>query len=96
MRDEDLDWAIYHALPPGGTLTVGDLVRAGYDPNLIEASLSRLENSCLIERRGDSVRPLSFQEALVLCCMKNDGESPVCIEDGVIRLRPGKGEERKP
>jgi hypothetical protein len=94
VRDEDLDWEIYHALPAGETRRVGDLVEAGYDPALVEASLSRLERSCLVERRGDSVRPLSFQEALILCCMRNGRESPFCIENGVVKLRTGK--ERTP
>jgi hypothetical protein len=94
VQDEDLDWEIYHALPPGEIRRVGDLVKEGYDPAMVEASLSRLDRSCLIERTGDSVRALSFQEALALCCMKNDRESPFCIENGLIKLRPG--EERKP
>jgi hypothetical protein len=94
VRDGDLDWEIYHALPAGEVRTVGDLVKAGYDPAMVEVSLSRLERSCLIERTGDSVRTLSFQEAFILCCMKNDRESPFYIENGLIKLRREEG--RKP
>jgi hypothetical protein len=94
VRDEDLDWEIYHLLLAGKIRTIRDLEAAGYDPTLVEASLSRLEKSCLIERRGGTVRPLSLQEAVILCCLKYDRESPLCIEEGVIRVRPE--EERKP
>jgi hypothetical protein len=97
VRDEDLDWEIYHAISDGKARTVADLGAAGYDPVLVEASLCRLERSHLIERKGDAVRPLSFQEALLLCQLANDRESPVCIENGVIQVRPAPepGKERK-
>lgn len=93
VRDEDLDWEIYHRLPTGGTLTVEDLVRAGYYPSTVEASLARLEEAGLIERRGETVRALSFQEAILLCKLRNDRESPFCIENGIIRVKTA--EERK-
>jgi DNA-binding transcriptional ArsR family regulator len=93
VRNEELDWKIYHQLPAGGSMTVGDLVQAGYDPLTVEASLARLEEAGLIERRGETVRPLSFQEAILLCQVRNDRESPFCIENGIIRTKTGK--ERK-
>jgi len=93
VRDEDLDWEIYHALLDGKVRTARDLAAAGFDPALAEASLCRLERALLIERSGDAVRPLSFQEAILLCQLKNGKDSPLCFENGVIRVKTG--EERK-
>jgi hypothetical protein len=93
VRDEDLDWEIYHALLDGKVRTAADLAAAGYDSPLAEASLGRLEKAFLIERRGDAVRPLSFQEALLLCRLKNERDCILSLEDGVIRVKTG--EERK-
>jgi hypothetical protein len=93
MRDEDLDWEIYHALLDETARSAADLAAAGYNPALVEASLGRLEKSHLIERRGDAVRPLSFQEAILLCQATNDEICPFVVENGVIRVRTD--EERK-
>jgi len=94
VRDEELDWEIYHALQDGKTWTVRDLVGMGYEPGQVEASLRRLEKALLIERTGDGARPLSFQEAVLLCQIKNESGNPLCFENGVIRVRKdgeGKG-----
>jgi hypothetical protein len=93
VLDDDLDWEIYHALLEGKARTTGDLSAAGYNPSLVEASLGRLERSHLIERTGEAVRPLSFQEAILLCRLKNDPDCPFFIENGIIRVKTE--EERK-
>jgi hypothetical protein len=87
VRDEDLDWEIYHLLLDGKVRTAADLLAAGYGESLVEASLGRLEKCLLIEREGGSVRVLSFQESLLLCQLKNEDESPLVLENGVIRVR---------
>ena len=94
MRDEEIDWAVYHALQEGKIRTVRDLEATGYNPSLIEASLSRLEKFHLVGRAGDSVKLLSFQESLLLCQAKNDETCPFIVENGIIRARPER--ERKP
>jgi hypothetical protein len=68
-------------------------VAAGYDPARVEESLCRLENALLIERSGDAVRPLSFQEAILFCKLKNERDSPLFFDNGVIRIK--RGEERE-
>ena len=93
MRDEERDWEIYHAFQDGKTRTAGDLAALGYARGDVEASLSRLEKAFLVERSGDAVRVLSFQESLLLCQMANDRDSPICIEKGVIRARQPPGQE---
>jgi hypothetical protein len=87
MRDEDLDWEIYHALLDGKARTAAALAACGYDPGIVEASLCRLEKALLIERSGDAVRPLSFEEAILLCQVKNERDCPLVLENGVIRVK---------
>jgi len=93
MRDEDLDWEIYHALIGGKFRTEADLAGCGYDPGLVEASLCRLERYLLIERRGGGLRALSLPESILLCQARNEEDSPLVIENGVIRVK--RAEERK-
>jgi len=94
VRDEELDWEIYHALQDPGTRSIRDLEARGYDLCQVEASLGRLEQALLIERRGDTVHLLSIPESILLCQLKNVRDGPLFIENGVIRVRNGK--ERKP
>ena len=87
MQDEEIDWAVYHALLDGKARNLQDLSCVGYDPRLIEESLRRLERYYLIEREGDSVRVLSFHESLLLCQAENDESCPFIVENGIIRAR---------
>ena len=89
MREEDLDWEIYHALPDGRFRAVADLVAAGYDQALVEASLCRLERYHLVERRGGEARALSLPESILVCQSRNEEDSPLVFENGVIRVRTG-------
>jgi hypothetical protein len=94
VRDEDIDWSVYHALLDGKAGTTLDLAYLGFEPRLIEESVRRLEKAYLVERAGDSVRVLSFQEALLLCQARNDDTCPFIVENGIIRAR--SEQERKP
>jgi hypothetical protein len=87
VRDEDIDWSVYHALLEGKAGTLQGLACLGYEPRLIEEAVRRLEKCFLIERAGDSVRVLSFQESLFLCQAKNDETCPFIVENGIIRAR---------
>ena len=88
MKEEDTDWQIYHQIPPAGAVTVCDLAAAnGLDPAVVEASLARLERSCLVERKGTAVRLLSFGEALIHNQVKYEKDLPFIIENGVIKER---------
>ena len=93
MQDEDIDWSVYHALLDGKACTMQDLAGIGYDPFLIDESVSRLEKYHLVERAGDSVRVLSVQESLLLCQAENDETCPFIVENGIIRAR--SDQERK-
>ena len=93
MRDEDIDWSVYHALLEGKAGTMQGLANLGHEPRLIEESVCRLEKNHLVERAGDSVRVLTFQESLLLCQAKNDETCPFIVENGIIRAR--SDQERK-
>ena len=89
MREEDLDWAIYHRIPATGCITVEDLATAtGFEPGAIMMSLERLEDALLVRRSGDEVRLLSIQESLIECqCRHTTEDLPFVIENGVIRAK---------
>lgn len=88
MREEDLDWAVYHHIPENGGVTTGDLVTAtGFEPSAVTASLERLERYLLIRRSGETVRLLSVQESLVECRCRYTVDLPFVIENGVIKAK---------
>jgi hypothetical protein len=91
VKEEDVDWLVYHRIPEGAPVTP-DLLATGCSLGIteVEASLTRLEQACLIERTGSSVRLLSFGEALIRNQIKYEKDLPFTIENGVIR------EKRKP
>lgn len=87
MREEDLDWAVYHRIPETGNITVEDLVAAtGFEPGAVMASLKRLEHYLLIRQSGETVRLLAIQESLIECqCRHTRDDLPFVIENGVVR-----------
>ncbi len=89
MREEDLDWAIYHLIPETGGIAVGDLAAAtGFDPGVVTASLERLKRYLLVRQAGETVRLLSIQESLIECQCRHTAEDlPFVIENGVIRAK---------
>jgi hypothetical protein len=86
VKEEDVDWRVYHRIPEGTSIT-SDALAAGSGLGIpeVEASVARLEQACLIERTGSSVRLLSFGEALICNQLKYDEELPFTVENGVIR-----------
>ena len=75
VREEDLDWAIYHHIPENGGVTTDDLAEAtGLECALISASLERLEHYLLIRRSGGG-ELLSIQESLIECQCRYSGSA---------------------
>lgn len=89
VREEDLDWAIYHQIPATDSITVEDLATAtGLEEGVITGSLERLEHALLVRRSGDEVRLLSIQESLIECqCRHTTEDLPFVIENGVVRAK---------
>jgi len=86
VKEEDVDWLVYHQLPEGAPVTKEALAaKCGLAVPDLEASLTRLERSCLVECTGGSVRLLSFGEALIHNQLKYEEDLPFTIENGVIK-----------
>jgi hypothetical protein len=88
VKEEDVDWMIYHLVAQKSTSTAEELAAAScLDATEVRASLERMVRYLLIERDGDAFRALSISEAILKCQIKNTRDSPVTIEDGVIKMR---------
>ena len=92
MRQEDIDWKIYHIVVDENSVSADDILsKTGFDRETITGSLKRLESGNLIEYDGKTARILSLHEMLLKCSIKNAAaspESPIIIENGVIKENP--------
>ena len=88
MKDEEIDWLIYHQVNSDDGSDIAELAKANNLPeNVVEASLIRLERNLLIERRNRKVYHLSINESLIRCQMKYDQTLPYIIENGIIKTK---------
>ena len=86
MKEEDIDWMIYHIIAGKPAVATGDLAAtSGLDAAAIESSLARLHQALLIERTEDTVRVLSFGESLIKTQVKYSKDLPFVFENGVIK-----------
>ena len=87
-RESTTDWDLYHMLTEDKPVMISELVeRSGWNRDVVEASLSRLEDACLIAVMGESVSLLSLSDMLMLNEMMNAPDMPVYIENGVIKAK---------
>ena len=88
MKQEDVDWQVYHLIPPAAPTTAEELAeKCGLGLPVIEESLARLERSCLIEQDAGKVRLLNFGESLIRNQCKYEKDLPFTLENGVIRAK---------
>lgn len=86
MKDEHIDWLIYHIIEPTGSIALEDLTKkSGLDPATVTESILRLENSLLVDQSKGRVRRLSIGESLIQCQVRYDPALPYTIENGVIK-----------
>lgn len=91
MKDEDIDWIIYHLLVPQEiTAPEGLAVRSGLDLLTVTTSLQRLEKYFLVELIDGRARLLPLTESLIRCQFTYDPDLRFMIENGVIRQKKGK------
>ncbi|HOT02699.1 MAG TPA: AsnC family protein [Methanolinea sp.] len=94
MKEEDLDWAVYHLLVEDAERDAGVLAKLlGCSAGEIERSVKRLECAMLLECTNGGVRILSLQEMMLRCQARYDRSCPFSIEGGVIRARGGSEEK---
>lgn len=91
MKDEDVDWKIYHLIPDGETVPISELAeKSCLDEETVRASLARLEKSRLVMVKGDAACPLSITDfifASQLASTPAEDECGIYIENGVIKVR---------
>jgi hypothetical protein len=88
VKDEDIDWIIYHLMLHQTARAPDSLAAAsGFDLITVTSSLQRLERSFLIEWVDTGVRVLSIGESLLKCQMRYDESFPYTFENGVIKAK---------
>ncbi len=89
MREEDLDWLLYHRIAGQNGITPDELAAGtGHDLSIVSSSVERLERYHLIGRSGEHLQVLSIQDSLMSCRLKNAMDDlPFVIENGVIKAR---------
>jgi predicted transcriptional regulator len=86
VKNEDIDWLIYHLLVLNETAAPEDLAsKSGLDLSAVTASLQRLEKKILTEMTGGRVHVISLVESLIRCQVRYDADLPYTIENGVIK-----------
>lgn len=92
VKDEEIDWLIYHQIAGCDSMTIGELARKNSLPERsVRASLDRLERNLLVEQKQGTVHALSVNESLFRCHVKYDTSLPYTIENGVIKEKKREG-----
>lgn len=94
MKEEELDWRIYHVLaenPGMDERSLAGLLQVS--PEGIHESFLRLQKSLLIEVLPGGARVLSIPEMILQCQARYDTKCPFSFEGGLIRVK--SGQERK-
>jgi hypothetical protein len=87
VKDEDLDWMVYHILSNGKTTEESIVRETGFSPGDIKESLNRLKSNLLIDCKGDSYDILSIPEMLFRCQCRYEKDTPLVIDNGIIKVR---------
>jgi len=88
VKDEEIDWLVYHQVAGHEGIERGALAEAcGIPERTIGDSLQRLQQSLLIELRENRIYLLSINESLIRCQIKYDQSLPFTVENGVIRAK---------
>jgi len=86
VKEEEIDWLIYHQIAGCNTITIDELARKNSLPeDIVGASVGRLQRHLLIESRAGAMHALSVNESLIRCQIKYDTSLPYSIENGVIK-----------
>ncbi|ABD42494.1 hypothetical protein Mhun_2800 [Methanospirillum hungatei JF-1] len=95
VRDEDIDWTLYHLILGNPGCTCETLIeQTGYAQDIVNASLARLKRYCLVDIRDNAWRACSTEEIVLRHQMADIFSDGLELSGGVIRYRPS-GEEKK-
>jgi hypothetical protein len=88
MRNEDVDWTLFHLIPENETPTISELIdKSGFSRDEVVSSLTRLEKNCLIHVIGENVHALSITEIFMMHEVTSSNQSDIYIENGIIKVR---------
>lgn len=94
MKDEELDWQVYHLLLENADRKEEVLAALlGCTPGEVGSSLTRLERAMLLDCTPEGIRVLSLQEVILRCQARYDHHCPFFFEGGVIRTKSGSEEK---
>lgn len=94
VRDEDIDWSVYHVITGEEGCTEVSLVEwTGYDPETVRRSLDRLERYHLIDNRGNTWYACGIEEMLIKNRLQGCLSDGLELSGGVIRYRPPGGKQ---
>jgi len=86
VKPEDLDWIVYHLILAGKVSDTGTIVQeTGCTPEEAAGTVRRLVSYFLIDSTGGRFSARSVPEMLLLCQCRYADDSPVIIEDGVVK-----------
>lgn len=96
VRDEDIDWTVYHVIIESPCLSAEALCeKTGYAKDVIMESLARLKRFCLIDCRDDETwRACTTEEIIFRHQMADVFFGGLELSGGVIRYRPSTEENR--
>jgi hypothetical protein len=95
VRDEDVDWIIYHRIPEGSGITIAELAAGtGFAEDAVRASVERLCGYKLVRESAGTVHVMSIQESLIACQCQYESNSPIYVEDGVIKVNKVKKDRK--
>ena len=89
MKDEEVDWILYHVIAGKTSCTAGELAeQTGFSGDTVDSSVRRLLQAMLVAQgEGGVIRALSLHESFLMCESRFAEDCPFTIEDGVIRPR---------
>jgi hypothetical protein len=88
VREEEIDWCVYRVIADGDAKTRSEIdTCTRFTPPVVDCSLRRLIRAGLIGQTDDLFRVLPLQQMLLSCQIREDRNSPIYLENGIIKVK---------